>query len=128
MTRGYVSALLVACALATTAADKAPRPVEIKVLYGHVFGHKATVRLRVTVAPHKDNRGLWVAIEAAGYASAHYEELPADRAAHTREVEFKDLPDGAYTAWARLLREHGEPPSARETFLVGQSDSEDPFP
>jgi len=96
-------------------------PVSVVVEHGAVLPHKGTARLRITVEPSKANRGLWVAIEASGYAAAHYEELNGDKAPRTRWTEFSDLPDGSYTAWARLLKEHGEV-SASATFIVGQDE------
>ena len=96
-------------------------PVAIVVEYGTILPHDATARLRVTIDPQKLNRGLWVAIESTGYASAHYEQLAGAQAPKTRWVEFADLPDGNYTAWARLLKERGET-SASATFIVGQGE------
>jgi len=83
----------------------------------------ATARLRVTVEPNASNRGVWMAIEASGYAAASYEDLDGSRAARTRWATFKDLPDGSYTAWIRLIREHGEV-SAHSEFTVGAGDEE----
>lgn len=100
-------------------------PVAVAIEHGTVLPHKGTARLRVTVEPNKVNRGLWTAIEASGYATAHYEQIDGPGAPKTRWVEFKDLPDGNYTAWVRLLREHGEV-SASVTFIVGHD--EEAFP
>lgn len=96
-------------------------PVSVAIEHGTVLPHQGTARLRVTVDPNKANRGLWVAIEASGYAAAHYEQLEGASAPKTRWSEFKDLPDGSYTCWVRLLREHGEV-SASVTFIVGQDE------
>lgn len=100
-------------------------PVGVVVEGGRYLSSHATARLRVTVDPQKTNRGLWTAIEATGYATAHYEQLEGAQSARTRWVEFADLPDGEYTAWARVLREHGEQ-SASAMFQVGAGD--EPFP
>lgn len=96
-------------------------PVAVAIEHGTVLPHKGTARLRVTVDPQKANRGLWTAIEASGYATAHYEQLEGAQSPKTRWVEFRDLPDGNYTAWVRLLRDHGEV-SASVTFIVGQDE------
>ncbi len=103
-------------ALLTTAAANPPPVVAIHA-EGDGLVAPALVRLRVTVAPNKDNRDLWVAIEADGYAAAHYEQLDGAHAPITRWVEFKATPAGAYTAWARVIRARGET-SASDTFLV----------
>jgi len=92
--------------------------VTIAIEHGTVLPHEGTARLRVTVEPNTVNRGLWTAIESEDYASAHYEQIDGASSARTRWVEFPDLPDGSYTAEARLLKDHGEQ-SARVTFSVG---------
>lgn len=96
-------------------------PVAVVIEHGTVLPHQGTARLRVTVDPRSMNRGLWTAIEASGYATAHYEQLEGAKSPKTRWVEFRDLPDGNYTAWVRLLRDHGEV-SASLTFIVGQDE------
>jgi len=102
-------------------AEKKTPPVAVVIEHGAVLPHKGTARLRVTVEPNKANRGLWTAIEASGYAAAHYEQLEGDKSPKTRWTEFTDLPDGNYTAWVRLMREHGET-SANTAFIVGQDE------
>ena len=89
--------------------------VAIHVL-GDVGPAPADVQLVITVQPNHENRGLWVAIESSGYATAHFEELDVHSPIQ-RTVTFKQLPGGEYTAWARLLRVHGET-SASDTFII----------
>lgn len=100
-------------------------PVSVVIEHGPILPHKGTARLRVTVEPQATNRGLWTAIEASGYAAAHYEQIDGASAPKSRWVEFKDLPDGNYTAWIRLLKDHGEI-SASVTFTVGYDETEFP--
>jgi hypothetical protein len=126
MRRVGLLTLMVLMALGATGAQKpskAPPAVAIKVLYGRFFPHEATVRVRVTVAPNRANQGLWIAIESDDYAGSHYEDLPGQDAPKTREWDWKDLPDGEYTAWAHLLKDHGEQ-SASDTFTVGAPEPE----
>lgn len=117
-------ALLFGIALVGLAIGPKPAkvaPVAVVIEHGTVLPHYGTARLRVTVDPQKANRGLWTAIEASGYAAAHYEQLEGAASPRTRWTTFTDLPDGSYTAWVRLLREHGEQ-SASVTFIVGHDD------
>lgn len=94
-------------------------PVAVTVEHGHIFPEPATIRLRVTVEPAKANRHLWVAIEATGYSTAHYEQLD-DASPRTRIVEFKDLPGGDYGVFIRVQRAKGRglDLTARESFVV----------
>jgi hypothetical protein len=102
-------------------ADTIPA-VAVAIEHGTVLPSHATARLRVTVEPQKANRGLWTAIEASGYAAAHYEQLEGAQAPKTRWTEFTDLPDGEYTAFVRVLREGKPEVGARATFIVGGGD------
>jgi hypothetical protein len=103
----------------------APPVATITVEHGPMLPSGATARLRVAIDPRAENRGVWVAIEASGYAAAHYEDLNGANAPRTRWVEFKDLPDGSYTAWVRVIRQHGES-SVNAEFTVGAADEEYP--
>ena len=113
--------------VADVLADVKSEPVAVIVEHGPNLPHRATARLRVMVDPSTANRGLWVAIEASGYAAASYQQLEGAQSPRTRWVEFKDLPDGAYTAWVRLIREHGEV-SNSAPFSVGAVEEEETFP
>jgi hypothetical protein len=98
-------------------------PVSVVIEPGPVLPSHGTARLRVTVEPNASNRGVWMAIEASGYAAASYEDLDGAHAARTRWATFKDLPDGSYMAWVRVLKEHGET-SASVAFTVGAGEEE----
>ncbi len=104
-------------------AAPTPEPVGVTVESGPNLPHEGTARLRITVTPSAENRGLWRAIESDDYAAASFETLTGATAPRTRWVEFRDLPDGTYTAEARLLRDHGEL-NAHATFTVGGGDDE----
>jgi hypothetical protein len=121
----YVALALAILTAIAARSDRIP-PVAVAIEHGPILPHEGTARLRVTVDPQSANRGLWTAIESDGYATAHYEELNGARSPKTRWVSFPDLPDGEYTCWVRLLRDHGEK-SASVTFIVG-SDAEPAFP
>lgn len=115
MRAGLLAALLLLTPGALFSADKA---VAVVVEHGPVLPHDAVARLRVTITPSSHNRGAWVAIEADGYAGAHYEQLDA-ASPKTRWVEFKDLPDGDYTAWVRVMHDQGSDTSVSTPFTVG---------
>jgi hypothetical protein len=109
---------VLALALVCVGLSAAP-PVAVVVEHGPMLPHRGTARLKVTVTPHSGNRGLWTAIEATGYSTAHYEQLEGADSPRTRWTEFKDLPDGNYTAWARVVRVKDEH-SASARFIVGR--------
>lgn len=113
---------LVTLALVVSLGAASPAPVAIHVL-GTIGHAPADVSLVITVQPNRENRGLWVAIEASGYATAHFEELDV-HAPIQRIVLFKQIPSGEYRAYARLIRQHGEI-SAEDTFIVDGLDARD---
>lgn len=108
-----------------TATKPAPKsPIAVVVQGGPTLPSGKTVRLLVVVLPNKDNKSMWISIEADGYAKAF--NLPAA----TREVDFEEVPDGEYIAWARVLRDKGTDSdnrlSARAAFTVGgQAEAEE---
>lgn len=113
--------LVLASAVGLAVAPKAepkPKPVAIVVEHGPALPSGAVVRLRITVEPNPANREMWVAIEASGYAAASFEQLDGTSAPRTRIVEFKGVPDGEYSAYARVIAQHGEM-SVSATFTVG---------
>jgi hypothetical protein len=119
----WTAAILPMLLLSPRADKPLPKvePISIRTRYGSVLPHEGTVTLEVMVARNKLNRGLFTAIESEEYAASTYEGLQGGDAATMRQVQFKDLPDGNYTGWAHLIREHGQT-SASVTFIVGAGD------
>lgn len=127
MSRFWSLACLCLLALVLTGAQRKVQPVAVVVEYGPFLPSHSTARLRVTIDPHKDNRLIWAAIESDDHADASYRELSGASAPKTWWFDFKDVPDGQYTAYAHLSREHDAVRSASATFTVGAIEAE-PFP
>lgn len=112
---------LIVMGIAVACMAAASPQVAVVVEHGAIFTAPATVRLRVTVQHHPANRGLWVAVEATGYSSAHFEDLTDGNYPVTRWVEFKDLPAGEYLVWVHVDRAKAPTVRATSQFtIVGQ--------
>jgi hypothetical protein len=95
--------ILIAALFATGAiGGRAADLVEIRI-NGHYFSEPATIRLVVAVEPDKDNRTL--RIEADGERLYRSTEFSLDGSLEKRlhNVEFKNLPAGAYELRAEVL-------------------------
>jgi hypothetical protein len=96
-----------------------PEPVRITVEGARFPFEPAYVRVRVTVEPDPDNRGLWIGLASVGdVVHGSYEQLEGDRSPRTRWREFKHVEAGAYVAYAVIERVDGTRAEARDTVTV----------
>lgn len=102
--------------LALAGLANEPR-VQIHVESGFQF-EPAYVKLKVRVIPHKENRGLTVALVSEGYERSSLEELSGDQAPITRWIEYRDIPSGEYAVIAILQRPPERPILARDRLTV----------
>lgn len=84
-------------------ANEPPR-VAIAVEGARYQYEPATVRLRVRVERHPENRALTVALISDGFERSSLEQLDGASAPLTRWIEYRDVPQGVYYAFAVVQR------------------------
>ena len=118
MTRRHYTWAIITAVVITLALLRVPE-VQIAVEGGRMRMEPAYIRLRVTVEPHQDNRGLWVGLVDGDYvAASSYEGLEGGRSPRTRWREFKDMGAGNYDAFVVLERVDGSRIEARDRVTV----------
>ena len=95
----------------------ATAPIAISTT-GYYAGYEpATVRVRVTLDPHPDNRILCVAYDGTGDAGSSCWDVDGS-APRTTWKEFRSLAAGEYTVMAQVTRAGGKVYSASAQFIV----------
>lgn len=93
-------------------------PISVDVL-PRIALAPASVRIRVTVERHADNRLLGVNLDGPAYGRYFEEQLDGVEAARTRQRIYDGLPGGIYIITACVRRVTGRPVCARpESFEV----------
>lgn len=96
-------------------------PVSIAVAPRTAF-EPATFKLRITVEPHPDNRGLLVSFDGPGYLRRFGEQLDGDDAPRTRERTIENVPAGEYViaACVHTTEGHHRCAEAQTVTVIGQ--------
>ena len=92
--------------LALSALADAPR-VTVAVEGSRYQYEPATVRLRVRVVQHPDNRALTVALVSDGFERSSLEQLEGAASPLVRWIDYRDVPAGEYAVVAEVVRTTG---------------------
>lgn len=106
--------MLVVVAVAATLALTSPARVAVKVEGGAFRFAPASLRLRVTVEPHDENRRLTVEADSGSFYRSTDEDLTG-KSPRTRWIDaYRDFPAGDYVVTATVRTASGEAYSARD--------------
>ncbi len=102
---------------------KAGEPLNIGVSPGVALA-PATVRVRATVEANPENRAIQIVAESLEFYRCSEIPLDGARAPRTTFVEFRDLPGGAYTVTAVLIRVHDRTTASQPLYILGRRSAE----